>query len=75
MKVEIYGGRVGFGEEWREEFEVDADITPKELNYLANDMSGDFMEYTLEDHSDVYDFWCEWEIIEEDNAKIRWKAK
>jgi hypothetical protein len=64
MKIRIYGGRVGFGTEWEDEFEVDSDTTEKEIDYLAGEMSGDFMEYTLEDHADMYDYWYEWEILE-----------
>ena len=63
MKIKIYGGRVGFGIEWEEEFEVDSDMTPKEIDYLAGEMSADFMEYELEDHEDIYDYWYEWEEI------------
>ena len=65
MKIRIYGGRIGFGEEWEEEFEIDFDTTEEEIQYLANDMSADFMEYELEDHSDVYDYWTEWELLED----------
>ena len=66
MKIRIYGGRVGFGTEWEQEFDIDADTTEKEIDYLAGHMSADFMEYDLEDHADMYDYWYEWEILEGD---------
>ena len=65
MRIRIYGGRVGFGTEWEQEFDVDADTTEKEIDYLAGDMSADFMEYEIDDgRKDMYDYWYEWEILE-----------
>lgn len=66
MKIRIYGGRIGFGEEWEQEFNIDSDMTEHEISYLASEMSADFMEYELEDYNDIYDYWYEWEILEED---------
>ena len=64
MKVRIYGGRVGFGQEWEEEFEVDSDMTDRELDYLAGEMSADFMEYEIDGgRNDMYDYWYEWSVI------------
>lgn len=67
MKVEIYGGRVGFDEEWREEFIFDADSTEEDINYIADGLSADFMNYTLEDDVDQYDYWYDWEVTEGGN--------
>lgn len=70
MKVEIYGGRAGFGEEWREEFIFDVDSTEEDIECVAGGLSADFMDYTLEDDVDQYDYWYDWEITEGDNFKM-----
>lgn len=67
MKVEIYGGRVGFGEEWREEFIFDVDGTEEDIECVAGGLSADFMDYTLEDDVDQYDYWYDWEVTEGGN--------
>ena len=64
MKVEIYGGRIGFGEEWREEFIFDADSTEEDIENVAGGLSADFMDYTLEADVDQYDYWYDWEVLE-----------
>ena len=64
MKVEIYGGRVGFGEEWHEEFIFDADSTEEDIECVATGLSADFMDYTLEGDLDQYDYWYDWEVTE-----------
>lgn len=66
MKVRIYGGRVGFGMEWEEEVVIDSDTTQEDIAHLAKEFSADFMEYDLEDHEDAYDYWYDWETIEEE---------
>lgn len=65
MKVRIYGGRVGFGQEWEEEFTFDCDTTEVDIENVARGLSDDFMDYVLEDEDDMYDYWYEWEIVEE----------
>lgn len=67
MKVQIYGGRVGYGEEWREEFLFDADSTEEDIDYIADGLSADFMDYTLEGDIDQYDYWYDWEVTEGGN--------
>ena len=63
-RIRIYGGRVGFGVEWEQEFEIDADTTKSDLDYLAGDLSADFMEYEVDDgYNDMYDYWYEWEVL------------
>ena len=66
MKIRIYGGRVGFGEEWEEEFVFDSDSTEDDVENVGEGCSADFMDYILVDASDNFDFWYEWEIIEEE---------
>lgn len=66
MKVRIYGGRVGFGEEWEEEFIFDPDSTEDDIENVGEGCSADFMDYILVDAFDSCDFWYEWEIIEEE---------
>ena len=65
MGVRIYGGRVGFGTEWEEEFVFDADSTEEDIECVAQGLSADFMDYTLEDDTDQYDYWYDWDIMEE----------
>ena len=64
MKVEIYGGRVGFGIEWQEEFIFDADSTYEDIECVAGGLSADFMDYTLEGDLDQYDYWYDWAAAE-----------
>ena len=64
MKIKIYGGRVGFGTEWEEEFIFDADSTEEDVECVASGLSADFMDYTLEADIDQYDYWYDWEVIE-----------
>lgn len=64
MKVEIYGGRVGYGEDWREEFLFDDDSTEQDIETVAEDFSADFMDYVLADAEDGCDFWYDWEVTE-----------
>ena len=64
MKVKVYGGRVGFGVEWEEEFVFDSDATSDEIDFVASGVSSDFMDYTLEDDTDQWDYWYDWEPIE-----------
>jgi hypothetical protein len=63
MKVRIYGGRVGFGEEWSEEFVFDCDSTERDIEIVAAGLSDDFMVYELEEEADLYDYWYEWEVL------------
>ena len=60
MYIHFYGGRVGFGEEWEEDFVFDADTTEIEIESIARGLSEDFMLYCLEDSDDLYDYWYEW---------------
>ena len=64
MKVKVYGGRVGFGVEWEEEFVFDSDATSEEIDFVASGVSSDFMDYILEDDTDQWDYWYDWEPIE-----------
>ena len=64
MKVKIYGGRVGFGTEWEEEFIFDCDSTEEDIENVASGLSADFMDYTLEADVDQYDYWYDWEVLE-----------
>lgn len=64
MKVKIYGGRVGFGVEWEEEFIFDFDSTEDDIENVGEGCSADFMDYVLTDAADNFDFWYEWELIE-----------
>lgn len=64
MKVKIYGGRVGFGTEWEEEFIFDVDSTYEDIEGVAGGLSADFTDYTLEDDLDQYDYWYDWEVLE-----------
>lgn len=64
MKVKIFGGRVGFGVEWEEEFVFDSDATSDEIDFVASGVSSDFMAYILEDDTDQWDYWYDWETIE-----------
>lgn len=66
MKVRFYGGRVGFGIEWEEEFIFDSDSTEMDIENIGDDLSADFMDYVLVDSADGYDFWYEWELLEGD---------
>ena len=66
MKVRFYGGRVGFGIEWEEEFVFDADSTEDDIENVGEGCSADFMDYVLTDSADKYDFWYEWELLEGD---------
>jgi len=61
MKIIIYGGRVGQGTEWSEEFDFNEDSTIEDINYFACGLSEDFIEETLAYAPDMYDFWYEWE--------------
>ena len=61
--IKIYGGRVGFGEEWEEDFSFDCDSTEEDIDSIARGLSEDFMYYILEDEEDAYDYWYEWEEI------------
>lgn len=63
MKVRIYGGRVGFGIEWEEEFVFDCDSTERDIEIVAAGLSDDFMTYILEEEADLYDYWYEWEVL------------
>ena len=60
MYIHFYGGRVGFGEEWEEDFIFDADTTEEDIESAARGLSEDFMLYCLEDNDDLYDYWYEW---------------
>jgi len=64
MKVRFYGGRVGFGIEWEEEFIFDSDSTEDDIENVGEGYSADFMDYVLVDAADNFDFWYEWELIE-----------
>lgn len=64
MKIRIYGGRVGFGIEWEEEFIFDCDATETDIDGVAEGLSADFMDYVLIDSADGYDFWYDWELLE-----------
>ena len=64
MKVRFYGGRVGFGIEWEEEFVFDSDSTEDDIENVGEGCSTDFMDYILADASDNFDFWYEWELME-----------
>lgn len=64
MKVKIYGGRVGFGIEWEEEFIFDSDSTEDDIENVGEECSANFMDYVLADAADNFDFWYEWELIE-----------
>ena len=67
MKVEIYGGRVGYGEDWREEFLFDDDSTEQDIETVAEGLSADFIDYVLADAEDSCDFWYDWEVTEGGN--------
>ena len=62
MKVKIYGGRVGYGIEWDEEFLFDPDSTDEDIETVAEGLQADFMDYVLTDSYDDCDFWYEWEV-------------
>lgn len=64
MKVKFYGGRVGFGIEWEEEFIFDDDSTEDDIENVGEGCSADFMDYILVDAADNFDFWYEWELME-----------
>ncbi len=64
MKVRFYGGRVGFGIEWEEEFIFDDDSTEDDIENVGEGCSADFMDYILVDTTDNFDFWYEWELME-----------
>lgn len=64
MKINFYGGRVGFGIEWEEEFIFDADSTETDIENVGEGLMADFMDYVLVDSADGYDFWYEWELLE-----------
>ena len=64
MRVRVYGGRSGWGEEWEEEFELDSDTTKEDIKSMAQGLSEDFIDF-LDGDIGGYDCWYDWDVMED----------